>query len=262
MRNPAAPKCPAGQVGRGAIMKMGRAGGGLSLLAFFLWVSEPCPASDLLPSLPSATPPSSAILSPVPIAEQRIESRPNSIFVFGGRLSTTDIYSTLLVNTNPSDKPIRYDNSIVGAAYGRDWFSLGYGFVVGGEVGLADRLGYYYMCCDTIEKSNHLLHSGELWSGISIRYQSPVLFNLFRVSPGLVGGFSATTDSIGRERERQGCCGNARLLFYLGAELAFSTADSPLEFVMRLHHRSGADGTLGNIKEGYNGNIAGLRYRF
>jgi hypothetical protein len=35
-----------------------------------------------------------------------------------------------------------------------------------------------------------------------------------------------------------------------------------LEFVVAVHHRSGADHTFGNFGEGYNANVAGLRYRF
>ena len=34
------------------------------------------------------------------------------------------------------------------------------------------------------------------------------------------------------------------------------------EFVYSLHYRSGANGVFGRIREGYNANIAGVRYKF
>ena len=53
------------------------------------------------------------------------------------------------------------------------------------------------------------------------------------------------------------------LLFYLGFEAAFSLPEQPnAEVVLRLHHRSGAYGTLGGLKEGNNATVVGFRQRF
>ena len=60
-------------------------------------------------------------------------------------------------------------------------------------------------------------------------------------SGAVTTGLSFTTNSIGREREREiAYGGNARMLLYFGPELTFSFINNPdLEFVYRLHHRSG-----------------------
>ncbi len=50
---------------------------------------------------------------------------------------------------------------------------------------------------------------------------------------------------------------------YFGPELAVSLVNRPdIEFVYRLHHRSGAEGTFGKLYEGYNANVFGIRYKF
>jgi hypothetical protein len=219
-----------------------------ALVASLLLISQ-CWASD--------------IFSPMPMLAQKsdIISRPNSIFVFAGRMSATDIYSTAILNVNQPGQT--YDNYIVGAAFGRDMLDLGHHFVLGAELGVADRFGKYKVCCDAPFISDNVVHSGELWGGASLRYDSIKLSDRIRLIPGIVGGLSGTTNSIGREREREiGLDGNARVLLYLGAELAFSTPSSPIELVIRLHHRSGANGEFGKIMEGYNANVIGIRYRY
>jgi hypothetical protein len=186
-----------------------------------------------------------------------------SVLVFGGRMSTTDIYSTAFWNLTRSDINKPYDNWIVGVAFQRDIWRWNK-FVIGAEIGLADRFGHYERCCDVIVRSSNLVHSGELWGGLVLRHEGYLLFNTIQVGAGLIGGFSAVTKSIGREREReitQG--GNAAFLFYLGAELTLSTPRAPnVELVSRLHHRSGGSETLGGMSEGYNVSVVGLRWRF
>jgi hypothetical protein len=205
------------------------------------------------------------VFSPVPLADRsEPNAHPNSILVFAGRMSTTDIYSTMLFNLNKSDPGLVYDNYIVGAASDRDLFNLGHGFFFGYEVGVDDRFGHYQVCCDTIVKSSSIVQSLELWAGSQIRYDGFLLFDRLRVGGAVTGGLSAAGDSIGRERQREiNRAASARLLLYLGPELDFSTPSFPnLEFVLKLQHRSGANGTLGHMMEGYNANVAGLRCRF
>jgi hypothetical protein len=187
----------------------------------------------------------------------------DSLLEFGGRLSTTGIYPTIIFNQNMDSCDQAYDNSIIGVAYRRDLVSFDNRFFLGVEIGLADRYGRDLVCCDNPVRSSVYVHTGELWAGPSLRYESIPLFYGIQVSPSVVGGLSATTNSIGREREREITLnGNARLLFYLALELAFSTPGSTFEIVLRLHHRSGANGTLGRLMEGYNANILGVRLKF
>jgi hypothetical protein len=191
----------------------------------------------------------------------------NYVFVFGGRMSTSNFGSTLVYNTFPvftgALTPPNYDNYIVGGAYQRDFYRYG-GIVIAGEVGIADRFGHYAECCSTIVMSSSMLNSGEFWFGPNFRYDAIVLFNRLRVVPGMTFGFSLTTNSIGAEREREITeHGDARFLGYLGPEVAFSLVSAPQwELVLRMQHRSGADRTFGHLMEGYNANVAGLRYRF
>ncbi len=189
--------------------------------------------------------------------------RPDSIFVFGGALSTTGLGATLKFNLdNPA--AIKYDNYIAGAAYSHNFYYLGFGFTLGAEVGVADRFGHYALCCTTIIKSSSLVNSGELWAGPRISYEGFVLFDTIRIAGAASTGFSFTTNSIGRERERElSYGGNARALVYFGPEIIMSMVNHPeLEFVYREQHRSGANGTFGRMREGYNPNLFGIRYRF
>jgi hypothetical protein len=201
------------------------------------------------------------LAAPAPIA--RPAPKEYSILVFGGRLSSTDIYSTALLNLFRDSNTQQYDNFIVGVAFQRDIWRWR-GFVIGAELGLADRFGKYKVCCDNIVRSSSLLHSGELWGGVVLRHEGDLLFDAVRIGAGLVGGLSAVTNSIGREREREITQdGNARFLFYLGAEFTLATPSLPdLELVVRLHHRSGASGVLGGMSEGYNASVYGVRWRF
>jgi hypothetical protein len=226
----------------------------------------PCYAADLSP----ADGPSVVSLRDPAFAA----THPNSLLVFGGAMSTVNFGSTLFFDTFPvftgSIGGRKYDNFIAGGAYQRDWYSFGSGFVIAGEIGIADRFGHYAVCCDpsgpgqTVLTSG-IVNSGELWFGPAIRYESLVLFDALRVIPGITAGLSATTNSIGKERQREltTAGGDARFLGYLGPEIAFSWVTAPQwELVIAMHHRSGANGTLGHLMEGYNANVAGLRYRF
>ena len=185
----------------------------------------------------------------------------NSIFVFAGRLSTTAMGDTALFNLGFDGQG--YDNFVAGIAYQRDLWRW-HGFVIAAEVGVADRFGHYRVCCTIAAERGSLVQSGELWGAAAMRFEFAPLFNTIRISPGFAIGLSGTTNSIGREREREITRhGNARVLGYLGPEIAMSLVDFPnLELVMRLHHRSGANGTFGKVQEGYNAYVFGGRWRF
>jgi hypothetical protein len=143
-----------------------------------------------------------------------------------------------------------YDhNAIVGLGYQHYRWSLGY-LLLGWEVGVAGRFG-----------GND---SAEFWSGPTMRYDGFVLANLVRIAPSFTAGFSVVTASMGIERDRElAHHGSANILFYLGPEIAISTVAHPnIELFYQLHHRCGANGTLGELREGYNANVIGLRFRF
>ena len=198
------------------------------------------------------------------IASENSLNRPDSVFVFAGPLSTSSLGSTLKFNLDQPAGSLNYDNNIVGAAYNKNFYYLGLGFVLGGEVGVADRFGHSALCCNTIVKSSGVLNSGELWLGPRISFQGFTLFDAVKIAGAATTGLSFTTDSIGRERERElAYSGSGRTLIYFGPEIILSMVEHPeVEFVYRAHHRSGANGTFGKLREGYNANVFGLRYMF
>jgi hypothetical protein len=169
---------------------------------------------------------------------------PNSIFLFGGKLTTGNMGQTAQFWN------VRYEeNHIAGAAYARDLVPLVGGFVLAGEIGLADRFGDR--------------HSLEGWLGPQLRHTGFAIGPIL-VRPSITAGLSVIQRPIGIEITRElEAHGDARTLFYLGPELALSMSQWPnVELVYRLHHRSGALGTLGGLEEGHNANVLGVRARF
>ena len=234
----------------------------LSIVLLLLWLDAPIAivaAADVsAPTVDTASaaapPPENFVLIPV--------RKVDSIFVFAGALSTRNMGATANFDIHWPVGP-NYDNYIVAAAYDHDFYSM-YAFAVGGEIGLADRFGYFKECCDPVIKSTNIVNSPELWLGPRFSFDGVTLFGAIRIGGAMTFGFSFTENSIGVERGREVVkSGSARVLGYLGPEIFLALADHPeWELVYRLHHRSGADGTFGRMGEGYNANTLGLRYRF
>ncbi|HUO53381.1 MAG TPA: hypothetical protein VMU18_01475 [Rhodoblastus sp.] len=229
--------------------------------------AEPLAWPELaLPKPPLPKPPLPEIALSPPV------ETPNSILIFGGRMSSTNIGSTALFNLalyGTRQTGQRWDNSIFGLAYDRDLIGLGHGLFLGAEIGAADRVGPYAECCQPIVTSQGVLNSFEFWSGLQFRAAGVLLFDLVRVGGAVTFGLSAVTDSIGRERNRELTTGaDPALLYYFGPEIDFSTPSLPhIELFVRLQHRSGGAAlgilpALGHMQEGYNADVVGLRYRF
>ncbi|TVQ95905.1 MAG: hypothetical protein EA399_16980 [Desulfovibrionales bacterium] len=142
------------------------------------------------------------------------------------------------------------ENHLVALAYAQDMLELGYDLRLGPEVGIAGRFGCRW--------------STEVWAGAALRHGGVVLFDHLRLEPAFTLGLSWIDRSIGIERNREETQnGDATLLVYLGPELAFALPRYPQwAFIYRLHHRSGAFRTFGNLKGGHNANTIGLRYSF
>ena len=185
-----------------------------------------------------------AIASPQTASAQPVPYR-DSIFLFGG-VFTTGVMGTSLIPLVPGYE----SNYILGGAYQRQFYELGFGFLLGGEVGVAGRFG-----TDS---------SAEIWGGLSIRTAPIPIGNIGFLAPGIVIGLSAVTNTIGEERIREITTGgNAALLGYIGPELAFTFREMPnLAIVYRLHHRSGGFGSLGGMREGHNAQVLGLRWQW
>jgi len=172
----------------------------------------------------------SSLFSPVPASE--------NFFGFGG----------LVLDALDPPTGFEPDHTIVGAGYQRFWGDVG-GFLYGLEAGLAGRFG---------EKN-----SLEAWGGAVSRYNFH--FEKVTVATSFTFGLSAVTDTMAGGEERREHYydgGDATLLFYLGPEISVGYDDSPVEGFVRLHHRSGAWGTLGNVHGAADVLALGLRYNF
>lgn len=169
-----------------------------------------------------------------------------AVFGFGGALTSGDMAKS----ANPFGVDYE-DHPVFGLGYQLFPYSIGE-TRLGLEVGIAGRFGGRT--------------TAEFWGGVVARYDGFVIADRIRVSPAVTVGFSVVTRAHeGRERrlEEESEDGDARFLFYLGPEIAVSFADDPnLELFWRLHHRSGAGGTLGNMNGASNANVIGFRYKF
>ena len=112
-----------------------------------------------------------------PLTPFKLASQPNlkqSVFGFAGRTNSGNLGDTFAFGVGAPQR-IFYDNYIVGGAYQRDFFQFNSGVLIGAEVGLADRFGNYRICCDSVAYSNGVMHSAELWGGVSFRHQGVAL---------------------------------------------------------------------------------------
>jgi hypothetical protein len=169
----------------------------------------------------------------------------HAVFAFGGAM----VDGNMLEAANPFGVGYE-DHPIFGIGY--QFFPYSFGSLsLGLEAGLAGRFG---------GNSN-----AEFWGGVVGRYDGIEIANTLRITPAFTFGISHVTETLeGRERENEEeRDGDASTLFYLGPELSFSTVSRPeLEVFWRLHHRSGAWGTLGDMHGGSNANVIGVRYKF
>lgn len=181
------------------------------------------------------------------IGEGRTEellSRKDSITVFGG------IYTT--ENMGRSFNPLANHDStyLIAGAYRHEFIKLPWNIVLGGEIGVGLRFGTGSY--------------GEIWAAPTARVVGIPLGNAAVMSIGFVAGFSGITNPTKLERQREyEHSGNSKLLFYFSPELTLALRKVPnREIVFRLHHRSGLYGTLGQMREGSNTHVVGLRWLF
>jgi hypothetical protein len=169
--------------------------------------------------------------------------RKDSVMVFGGVFSSGNM-SQAAVPFSRSE-----NNYMVGAVLHRHIADLPWYFVFGAEVGVAGRFG---------ERE-----AVEAFTALNLRFWGLRFGNWVTIAPGLSAGFSVVSDTLGVERQREIVRGgNATLLFYLQPEISLMFHQWPgTELVLRLHHRSGAYGTLGKMHDGANVHTIGLRWR-
>lgn len=185
-----------------------------------------------------------AISTPSLAAANDDASQSSAAFVFGGALTADDM------QRSASPLTVDYDgNGIFGGGFQSYFFDFDR-VRVGGEVGLAFRFGQST--------------TGEVWAGPVARLDPLKLGNDLRITPSITFGLSMVSDAqVGREADQErGYEGDAGLLFYLAPEISVSFRKDAPSIFWRLHHRSGAGKTLGNMKGATNANVIGLRHQF
>ena len=166
----------------------------------------------------------------------------HAVFGFGGLVTASD--------DNPFTLEYE-DNFVLGAGFQTYFLEWPQNLNFGAELGVAGRFGPS--------------DSAEVWGGLVARYDGFVLFETARLAPSFTFGLSTVTSPmVGREQRneiRDG--GDVTLLFYLGPEIGLSFVSHPeVELFWRIHHRSGAWGTLNDMHGAANASVLGLRWRF
>ena len=173
------------------------------------------------------------------------QDRDQAVFGFAGRY--VDGY---FEHALPPFIPHYEDNVVLGAGYQKFLAEPFPDVHLGVETGIALRGGQQV--------------SGEIWGGAVARYDGWTIGDAVRVSPAITFGLSAVTNAIGVEAERaEQRHANPAVLFYLAPELNLSAPDNPdTELFYRVQHRSGGWSTLGNMFDGHNAQVIGLRHHF
>lgn len=179
-------------------------------------------------------------------ADPFIGRRPyfESLFIFGGEFTKASMGKSLNVFNVTDD-----DKYILGLGYQRfPW--LVHDIYCGWEVGTASRFSGDY--------------SHEFWFGAVIRHRGVTIADRVTATMALTAGFSMVTDTMGQEAQRvEARRGDGTFLYYLGPEIILSHPCQPnFEIFYRLHHRCGGGLSLGNLREGYNANTLGIRWKF
>lgn len=173
-----------------------------------------------------------------------IDAHPNAVFGFGGVLTKGGLGDTILFQAGYGS------DWILGGGYQRFVLSNRWGFSLGGEMGVAGRF----------DGST----TGEIWAAGVIRHAGFTLFDRLSIAGSVSFGFSAVSGPNSIERQREiAHNGNASFLFYLRPEIDVSTPRLPgTELFIATQHRSGGNGVLGNLAEGSNASVIGIRRRF
>ena len=104
---------------------------------------------------------------------------------------------------------------------------------------------------------------GEAWTALYLRYDNLPWNDTVYTTIGVNTGLSLLTDSSDFEAGRDSEGRSSKFLHYMGPEITFADPDNKdLEFVFRLHHRSGVFGLFDDVVSGSTFLSTGIRIRF
>ena len=179
----------------------------------------------------------------------------DSVMVFGGVASETNFTDLLISPWNTKVNPI----GVVGASYSHRLGTVneltggigqfGDDLTVEAEAGVSARFGDENL--------------GEVWTALYLRYDDLPWNETVYTTIGVNTGVSLLTDLSDFERWRDEKGRSSVFLHYLGPEFTFADPENKdLEFVLRLHHRSGVFGLFDGVVSGSTFLSAGIRVRF
>lgn len=181
----------------------------------------------------------------------------NSILVFGGWGTDTNfaqvIYAPWTVDlVDLGVVAASYSTRIgtVSALFGDPHIgNIGEDVTVEAEVGISGRFGQEDL--------------GELWTALYLRYDGFPWNDAVFTTLGVNTGLSMLTEKSEFEEGRDDKGKSSRLLHYLAPEITLADPDNKnLEFVLRLHHRSGVFGVFDGVVSGSTFISSGIRFRF
>jgi hypothetical protein len=144
---------------------------------------------------------------------------------------------------------------IAAMAFSRRVVSIGNALDIEIEAGAAQRFGR--------------MDATEVWGAVYVRWTKFPWNKYLRTTVALSTGFNYATEIEWLERQRDIKSSGSRLLHFLSPEITFALPQyKELEFVFRIHHRSGGANIVGKmdifngVAAGAHHATAGVRYRF
>ncbi len=178
---------------------------------------------------------------------------PWAVMIFGGRLTENELADIIIPK---SDKGSRWtDTYFIGGALSKEVFRW-----EGFSVELEGGLGYQFGDFQNVDNS-----AAHVWGATYFRYDDFPWNHFVHTSMAISVGLNYISDETALENDQtKGGDGRTeKLLHYLSPEITFAHPDSlEHEVVVRLHHRSSADGVFGCKGCGSNIVTLGYRYRF
>lgn len=203
--------------------------------------------------------PCAAALACVSVATPALAEQPNSpnaVTFLVGRGTDTDFTQVL---TQPWTTHF-VDLTLVGATYSYRLGTLN-------ELFGSDTLGYFgdHLMIEPEAGAAYrfgLESQGEFWGSLYFRYDGLPWNDTIYTTLALNTGLSILTETSEFERDRSD--GDSSLVLHnFSPEITFASPENKdIEFVLRLHHRSGIFGTIDGVYSGSSFVTTGLRVRF
>jgi len=176
---------------------------------------------------------------------------PWAVMIFGGQLTENELADIIIPK---SDRGSRFtDTSFIGATLSKEvyrWEGL--------SVELEGGLGYQFGDFNGLDND-----AAQVWGAAYFRYDDFPWNHFIHTSMAVSVGLNLISEKTAFENDETKDGDTVKILHYFSPEITFSLPDKlEHEVVVRLHHRSGANGVFGCGGCGSNFVTLGYRYRF